>query len=477
MTRTHDWWDRAFRTAALYFFLAGASAHASGVLETSLLDHGYLGDAAQTGFVGTYTELYGARPANASPESVYPYFVARAKKDLTLGAYDLHGEGEAGINMSVPSSYYIDVPEAYAERKLSSDWTATGGRKKFQWSRLDDVWEQGLWQPRFRWNYFDPEPVGMTGFFAENHGDNHTALFFATPVFIPEQDAPFTIKNGAFTTDQPFFNTPPTTVPIMGQNTNVTYQLGTYNIADIVFHPGAGALYRLGGDEGGWGKVSYAYQPVNQILLGYQGLLNIDTNTVPITLYPRVLYHHLAALEGGFDTKETKTWASVTADRPIPDTTPGSWTTQQISPAVLAATGVDTVVWGEGVLAAHLQASYLYRWGGVQSDQGPLAASSGSIFESRFTVQDATTAALEVPLTHSYRHRLTSRTRATYDFSVSGMLFSTELRYESSERWVLTLGGDMIGASYPSSQAEGGADMFFLYRNDNRVRGGLTYVF
>src|SRR5690606_10564467 len=120
----------------------------------------------------------------------------------------------------------IELPEAY----LGLPWGARGslafGRKRVSWNRMDEIWELGVWQPRYRWDYLTPRSVGLTGFFAEIKPDNSWTLqLWASPLFVPERGTPLEFRDGMIRSPSPWFLNPPSELGVLGRPTPIRYSL------------------------------------------------------------------------------------------------------------------------------------------------------------------------------------------------------------------------------------------------------------
>src|SRR5205814_9510507 len=83
-----------------------------------------------------------------------PFFEATARPEIML------------LLAPAKPQPFFEMPEAYVgTTREQSDLQIAAGRKLEHWNRLDDDWRLGIWQPRYRWDYLDPETVGLTGAF------------------------------------------------------------------------------------------------------------------------------------------------------------------------------------------------------------------------------------------------------------------------------------------------------------------------
>ncbi len=419
-----------------------------------------------------YNETYRVNAGNQ-----YPALMLGGKASSKSERWETYGDAEGYLNVHDTTARYLNVREAYGG--LNGDTTpvrALFGRKLEDWSTLDTYWQLGLWQPRFRWNYLNPDAVGLTGFFFSKETANVQASVFASPIYIPELGAQPNLNDGVFTSSNRFVALPPRQIALFGTSLPAKYALDTPPISDIVFNPSVSALVRIGGRQGAWSKASYAYEPVNRIMLAYEGYLYVANQDIEITLHPRIVYHHVAALEGGYTGKRWSAWVSVMGEHPEPDSTPGFWTRETITPALMASTAVDFEAFGQGVQASHFSMSYIFSAGGASPDQGPLSSPTRSIFESRYPFRSAASLRTRIPLLNRGTKSFELATKSVYEFTVSGVLLSLDLTYKFDEHWDVGLGGDALGNAGEQA-TNGGADFTYLNRADDRIRGKVSYFF
>ena len=179
---------------------------------------------------------------------------------------------------SSPSTYF-ELPELYGGTSLQEvPVQILAGRKLEHWSHLDEQWSLGIWQPRFRWDYLHPEEVGLTGAFLRVEQPLFRFVGLFSPIFIPERGVPISTDGGTFASDSRWFLPPPASVNLFGQNTPMQYSLMMPQLSSLLEHPGASVMARVGREQGAWGSLGYAYKPVNQLILGETGLLQLNTD-------------------------------------------------------------------------------------------------------------------------------------------------------------------------------------------------------
>ena len=379
----------------------------------------YLNPAAtaETGGPGSYTAL--AAKLSASHEGSVFEAVAKPEGEILLNA---------------DHSIYAEMPEGYVatSRELSPNLSLALGRKLEDWNRLDETWELGIWQPRYRWDYLNPEQVALTGATLEGHSGVFSFQFFATPVFIPERGVPVDVTGGSVTAggDGHWFIPPPATAQVMGQSTPVLYNLAMPSLSSIVMNPGTSLRVRVGPEEGPWTAGAWALKPMNQLLLATDGFLNASQSDQPIdaTIHPRVVYDQLWSAEAGYRQGRLDSWISLLQERPIMDVVPDTWIAQEAVPSLAISPGVSLKLEDlpDNDAPARLSASYLWQRGGNAADSGDTAISTGtaSIYESRYPFQDAVMVEGNSPVPGPWGRSLSGHSRALYDLDHEGLILS-----------------------------------------------------
>lgn len=385
-----------------------------------------------------------------------------------------------GVGLSDPTVYnYFLVPEAYVTTTpvVDAKTRYTLGRRILPWSDLDESWRLGVWQPRFRWNYLEPETQGLTGLFAAHKTEMFEIVAFATPLYLPDQGPSFKLKDGAFSSPSQYFTAPASKAALFSQGTRVHYDIDRPAIAKIVMQPATAMMVRYGHEKGTWTRLAYAYKPMNQLLIGVDGYLDLNSYDAMVTAHPRVVYHHVTAWEGGYRGEAVGAWGGLTREWTMSDTTPASWTSQQTSPATLAGAGVGVDAFRWSSEPTRLGASVLKRTGGDENDGGPFANPSLSFFESRYPFHDAVSFDVKTPFPGELGRSLGVSTKVLYELNSRSSALVLRMKYQTARAWTLSLGGEILSAP-PEAPTQGfGSDLISRYKANDRVYGGVSYVF
>ena len=374
---------------------------------------------------------------------------------------------------SAPPSFWFEAPELAWTPPRSENAQITIGRKIKNWSSLDEEWGLGIWQARNRWDYLHVSPVGLAGIFYEQQNGAWGIRIFASPLFIPERGPTLSVRDGVFYPSNPWASSPPARAPLVkGVDADIQYTIMMPSLAKILLQPSVAAQTRYGaedGKDGEWITASYAYKPVNQIALAYDGGYDLGSENATAPIYPRIAHHHIAQVEAGSRGKRSGAWVSALREVPVMDAAPDTWTYQTFPSSWLLGAG------GAFKLTNGVEAfgDYLKRFGPAAVDQGPLASPGSSVFDPRTLYEHAVSGGLRGSVLGS--ERLTAKVKMTYAFETAGTLLSTELRYRPLRSWIVAVGADVLGADDPKQSGQN--DFITKYRAHDRVYGGVSYAY
>lgn len=426
---------------------------------------------------------YASYPFSNQPsrETVFPSFTGRFHGEAVGDYFEAVGMLELQFTYRPnASASFFEAPEAYVGTADRFPVSLKLGRKLEHWSHLDEIWQMGIWQPRFRWDYIRPEDTGLVGAFIDVETPGFKFVGFGSPGFIPERGVPMSFENGSITSSSIWFIPPPSKVTILDTATPVSYGLDVPPVKDVVMHAGASFLARLGADEGPWFQAGYAYKPMNQLLLAYDGYLQLNSSTAIATVHPRVLYQELISAEAGYTDSRFRGFVSALSDRPIRDQTPIKWTTQEVSKALSISPTVDYRVGGTRESPTVVGASYLRVWGGNAPDGGLYSSGgSGSVFDTRYPYANAMTFSLQGGLNFfgGIGNQMLGSARLLQDFGHQGSILSLEFAYRPTQKWVIATGADILGSDTSSDVLSAGSNFINRYQSNDRVHLGVSHVF
>jgi hypothetical protein len=435
-------------------------------------------------------------------EDVYSTLIARPYAHFEKGWFEMHTGLEAiamaPLSKQDSTQAYFEMPEGYVATSSQMEVVKVAlGRKLQDWNHLDEEWRLGIWQPRYRWDYLRPDTVALTGLTIEVEQPLFKAVLFGTLVSVPERGVPISNDNGQLISDSPWFISPPNKIQVMDRDTPLKYDLQIPPMKDLLLHWGVSGMVRVGDKTGPWLSGGYAYKPMNQLLLMYQGQLVVDGNrstvdVADVPVLPRVVYHHLISAEAGFNHEVVSAWVSALMDRPGQDYGPvltRTWTEQTVTRSIAISPTLQFHITDEKENRMKAEFSYLYQDGGNGPDvsgDGNALLGGQSVFESRYPYQSAVKAGgeLDMPglLSTIGIHNAGTVVVASsllYDTKNHGSILSMDFKYLPTSRWEIGLGADVLGSQDPQGVGSKQTPNDFIgrYQANDRVRAGVRYVF
>ena len=389
--------------------------------------------------------------------------------------------------LQVPDSeFYFGVPEVYVQpRKIAPGFNLTIGRQKRLWSRLDQEFNLGIWQPQLRWDYLRPMQQGLTGvFFDWSLSSALRFSFFTSPVFIPDQGPNFVLRAGHFSSANRWFAPPQSRVQLF-ENTPYASAAPLYfkiqrpSEEDIVMHSsfGFGVNYQSSGPF--WSQVSYAYKPRNQIHLGIEcaNCTSISSGPPEITavIHPKIVKHNVLTWEGGFDRVDDKGWLSLTGDVPLKSGFPAAYAESPLNTMIVTGFGYQHYVRPWFGVPSWLEYSYMRTFEiKRKTEDGLVPDDSVQSSLDRYPYSEVAAIDWKLLFVQNQTNRVHWRNRYSYSFPERGGWWSTDLEWA---RGALTynLGGDILGAGVDPNSPEAG--LFSRYRANDRITAGVRYVF
>ncbi|AHI06288.1 putative transposase [Bdellovibrio bacteriovorus W] len=388
---------------------------------------------------------------------------------------DFMGDVSGGTFFTRGQSHYI-VHEAFASTHGKGPNKLYLGRKKMDWSDMDRRWQLGLWQPQFAMDTLRPEEQGLTGLFFQSNNKNWEVLGFITPIFIPSMGPEIREEGGGLVADSRWYRAPSRDYDFNSRINNINYALDIPETAKLVGNGAVGAMGRLGQKEKGpWVSVSAGYLPVNELILKRQNFKDVSQDRVDVTVSPEVTYHSLYSADVGYSWERVKVTASALHDTPMQKSVDQDWSIQQLKPLTAFSAAVDFPVHNLWKNTLVCQVQYLKVEGGgivdVLADGQP---DDFTLFDQRLKFTNALSLRVEGQLAAIKTRPVVTRIKYLYDYDQRGSLLNTEFLYYPNQKWAVVMGSDILGV-----QDENYKTSSFLnqYRANDRVYGGMTYVF
>lgn len=456
------------RSALLYIFIYALSCHFAcyaNPANTNTLR------VQNSQYISSGATFYrdGASPNNSS----LSVWIDQEKKLAggTFGRADIKDEYSATENWN-----YLNIYQLYIRRKVEGVKFALG-RKLESWSAADDDWKQGIFQSRYMQNKLWPEPAGLVGVFAAGGDEQVSWMVAGLPFNVPDFAAHFSIEKSQFVSKNPWFDPPVSNFRFRGQDGNIRYRVAEPPINEVIFHPGLIAKTELQ-DKSGGVRLTGAYKPVSQLLLGFPSLNRVivgaNEDYLQVDITPKIKYHWVASIDGWVKAGGWSLGGSVIHDHVLGQGFDDSFTSQRFSPAWIFAATASRPLEEEGPYAARIRFGVLKIEGGARRDSG-VFATDRSLFEKRFQYDEAYTAGLFVPVRGVLAKALDSEARVTYDRIQGGGVLSLNLGYSPAPGWRLEGEMDILGLI--SAQGGETTGFFSNYRANDRIGVGTSYVF
>lgn len=425
--------------------------------------------ATATGHVSVAQEQFFSPDFEASQQKGFSYLGAKVRSQL-----DPQDESKTGLIADVDGQFspgvsvmsYLNISEfAFRTQQFAV------GRLKKNWSRTDEIWKLGLFQPQFRFNPLDPKTQGLTGLFLELEGDGMGFRIFGSAIFIPDQGAGYEIKKGKFESTNPWFEAPPEKIQFFGVTDRLEYQVQNPDMAKIVFNPSYVAQVYFGDrDKGFYAESSFASKPSHQLALGFDGF-GTPNQVVQVNVLPQFYRHSLIAAELSYSQNGVAGGVAGLSERPeVPDFAKNyTYVIYEPSTVVSPFVRFQSTRW-MGLL------SYMKVSGGAAHLEGDLAstASQSSFMPPRYPYSEAARADLQY--TTKFRQKRALSLKATHLRSPSNLF----AMWGGGGEWVFdrffSVSAEFLLATAADSE-EARSTVVGRYANNDTARLGLSYAF
>lgn len=377
-----------------------------------------------------------------------------------------------------------EIPEAYIRWKSApteiNGATFILGRKLEIWSQLDSEWSLGQWQPLNRFDALRPTEQGLAGVFANWKRVGFEVVFFASPIFLPEQGPAVQTENGRLRSSNPWFSEPPDKMMIGTKETEMRYAIERPTNESVINHPEAALALRFGEmtEAGGNVQISYAKKPRNQVSLPFDGVIDINKNLANVRIVPIVEYHDLYGIDssyrGNWGTTPTVLSFSGLYDIAVPSEYPMGTTYQKFAPLLMLSASAEARLFPEKFWGPKVKLSGLHSIGGEISMHGPLASEENP-FGSRTIYREAASIDVRSRIWRSLEGwKLEQGIRVIEEFAEQGLITMVDLTLSWRKKWRLSGYVDLLSSQQPSENNPGFISRF---RGNDRVGTQLRYVF
>lgn len=434
--------------------------------------------------VSVGNEAYVSRTTGAAN---YNEISARVRGKKEGRVFSAAIDAGASVAANVTNYSNIEVPEAYFRLQtpvsaspatgLNTGASLTAGRKKERWSGLDSDWSLGLVQPFNKFDALRPTEQGLTGAFADANVGPVSFMAFGSPVYIPEQTAPYQLSNGRFSTSSPWFSQPPDRLNILGQVRNANYSIEMPETSAVVNHSSYGFRVRAASQsgEGVYAQGSFLRAPMNAINLGFTGQLSIveGDSYGDVTIIPEVIYHTIAAGDVGYTSKNFAIGVSLLNERPDQPAVPEGFTTSHYSDMTMISPSMEVRVLPSKTWGPRFRVAYLETTGGEVTPVGEYT-DNGNMFGPRVMFRHAVSGSVETTLHRGDRWSLGMSARWIEELDELGSVLMSDIRVGIGDSWRVALQADFLGSRQPTSDT----DTFIArFRANDRAAVRLTYLF
>ncbi|MCB0364494.1 MAG: hypothetical protein H6624_03450 [Bdellovibrionaceae bacterium] len=395
-----------------------------------------------------------------------------------------HAWGQQALDDS--REVHITVPEAYVGWSTNREEFHFGlGRRRVNWSFADQEWKLGLWQPLFKWDYLRPQEQGLIGVFLRSEINDWEVVGFASPLFLPDQGPQFTLTDGNFESGNRWFLPPQNQIEVFKNSSAIYYQLDKPRVEDVIFQSSWAFRVRKGSPESGfWLQWSTTNKPMNQLQLGLEGYHSLAlTPTVGNTMaviHTEVVHHRINTLEAGQSWDRARVWLSASEERPAESEMPKEW---DQSPLFL--TRVYGAHLGHALPLPGLPNSRL-SWNYIKTDEQRIQRAEtepGLVGDEmknsmqRFPLQQGMGFRWDAQLWNTLRRRLGWTAQYIYSYPDQASWFSATVKWGFSPRLSWHVGVDVLGVDPGPDGKIDELSAYSRYHQNDRIVGGMTYVF
>lgn len=394
--------------------------------------------------------------------------------------YRLHPVAQGALESQ--DEFYFGVPEAYIQpRKIAPGFNLTVGRQKRNWSRLDEQFNLGIWQPQLRWDYLAPVQQGLTGVFFDWYlAPNLSFTFFTSPLHIPDQGPRFQLSNGQFESANRWFSQPTSRVALfpgtpMASDAPLNFELDNPSEEELIMHSSFGLGLQYQARYPFWTQLSYAYKPRNQIHLGLECANCVMVGApmeIKALIHPKIVKHHVLTWEMGFDRTDDRGWLSITGDAPNKSRFPSTYAEAALDPMIVVGGAYEHYV--RLFRPSWFQYAYMHGFDFPRRREGGIGVDRVNSSFDRYPFKEVASVEWKVLFSQTRRERLSWRNRYNYSIRENGGWLSSSVELsEKSLTWAF--GADVLGAEVEPNSSRAG--LFSKYRANDRIFGGVSYVF
>lgn len=410
-----------------------------------------------------------------SRDTVTPSYFPILDAGIFVEAPEYKVDAEFRVSPTHPKAYAITGSNIYYGQSAESPSPIrfSVGRRLVGWSKFDELWALGTFEPLDSWDRLRATPQGLTGIFATYENDAVIIQLFGSYLFLPETTPNIVIENNKFVLDHPqAISTAPQTYTLLNRPTPLGYELSIPDLQKILLRPSIAAQIETNFDTPFKAKFSYGYLPLNYFPIALQASLAIPLDQIVVQLHPRLLHHHLYNGELSLRLSNQVSIGGVALfEVPESDVIPTDYTTTPLTPSQTYSPWIQFEL-----PSTRFQLSHLWSFGGLDADVGPYADPNSSIFSSRILYRDATQMKVRYLFNPVRRDSAYFEGKYVHEWAINADWLAADLVFFTQKNLSFLVGGDLISAEKTVADARG-AEFLADVRAIDRVRLGVQYVF
>ncbi|MCB0355378.1 MAG: hypothetical protein KDD40_00130 [Bdellovibrionales bacterium] len=382
-------------------------------------------------------------------------------------------DGQLLYSLGQSSELYLHLKDAYLAYNVSDLHQFEVGRKRKNWNQIDQTWALGLWEPSLKTDGFNFSREGLTGFYYDTKSGPWHLSLFASPIFLPDQGPQVKVEEGQIISKNRWFYNRVKSVQIGEIESPLQYNLHMPEISDIVQQNSVAweVGWKQSQAEGLAMKLAFADKPINQLYIGVRPVHNVSVKNVnhisEIHLYPQVHKHRLYTGELSYKSKVLKLWLSANVDKPYEQKIDKVWISPPFVDENIYAIGGDWQ-WSNNQLGL----SYLHRESEEFKNQSIFTSEDLSRLSDRYVFRQATLVNFHRLDTFGKFGQVKFNLRWVHSVKSDADMLSARWEYNYFHDWSWIFGGDLIG-----TKNENNNDFFAINRSNDRIYGGMSYVF
>jgi len=415
-------------------------------------------------------------------------YVTEGAKDFSNG--QLHGRfkglhqeealkiyldlGAGGLAGKQAESYFI-LPQAFISYDFSDSVNVTIGRVVKSFSVIDEYWLLGDVMPLFRWDAARPEMQGIPGVLVEYAPNRNLQVdLLMSYLYLPTQGPSYSIIDGKLESGNPWFSDVVDVLEVSGVPYDLRYSINTPEISDVILQPSFGAVVTLKSDsEVLWARGGYFMKSRNDLVLPFEGVIDLSAKNGDIVVHPQVAEHKIALFDTGLKFED---WAITYSSIYESDVTFPVEANNWIYPAYTDQYKLGLNVSWQATAFHTIEMGGLKTFNNNVSVLGLAGAGTLDIYSYRNQYDNAVDLRLTsvfVPRQHGFLFK--TKIRCAYDYEVETSLLSFDFTYRPVAEVSIFTRMDLFGGE---RIADAKYNNFLVnYLSRDRAQLGVQYVF